>query len=106
MPMQTQCGHLMCFACVQTLLEYVDFLYCYALILLAAKNATIGPLAGIEPAAPSFPVQRSNQLSYRGKTIPIFTHCATGRPGATVTLQTERDAYQTRFDYLNLKIEY
>jgi hypothetical protein len=32
MPMQTQCGHLMCFSCLQILLEYVDFLYCYALI--------------------------------------------------------------------------
>jgi hypothetical protein len=28
-PMQTHCGHLMCFACLQTLLEYVDLLYCY-----------------------------------------------------------------------------
>jgi hypothetical protein len=27
--MQTHCGHLMCFACLQALLEYVDLLYCY-----------------------------------------------------------------------------
>ena len=79
MPMQTQCGHLMCFACLQALLEYVDFYYCYALIFFAAKNATIGPMAGIEPVPePAFPVQRSNQLSYRGKTILIFTHIANG----------------------------
>jgi hypothetical protein len=37
-PMQTQCGHLMCFTCLQTLLEYVDFLYCYASKLFAAKK--------------------------------------------------------------------
>ena len=56
MPMQTQCGHLMCFACLQTLLEYVDFPYRYALILFAAKNAAIEyrPYAEIEPVALHF----------------------------------------------------
>jgi hypothetical protein len=61
MPMQTQCGHLMCSSCLQTLLEYVNF-----------------PFITIEPASLVAPA----------------------------TLQTQLDAYQTRFDNLILKIEY
>ena len=33
------------------------------------KNAAHGPLGGIEPIRPAIPVQRSNQLSYRGQLL-------------------------------------